>query len=391
MGIIIMTIGFPACLFILLRAKKYTIKMDQLLRAADVGDTLESSANAEAYQTRLAYHKMYYHFLPGKTYWITYIIIRKGAIAAAALTFRANPGFQLAFVLLILFVAYVLQVKHRPYMSTAARDQALADHAEKVEMGDEDHILIASKIKKAREFKKTKEKRNQVRKKGFQLGAANKNEGRNKAQKKQHVYFWDYNTVEQVLLACAILVALAGVMFESDRFVNDKTNAFAWQREAITYIIIFIVVFSLVYYFVVFFSELYGKIPDWATRLAGRLRKNGLGNHGSQSISKADLSFFNNPLMAGDAVKLQKHKENADKAVADRDKQLQEQQEQNRMLLQRLRDAKKNQGQGAFSKKNTLANKRKAKANKKKQFTPQRMRDDSDVIEMAPIRNIRKV
>ena len=42
-------------------------------------------------------------------------------------------------------------------MSTA-RDQALADHAEKVEMGDEDHILIASKIKKAREFKKTKEK-----------------------------------------------------------------------------------------------------------------------------------------------------------------------------------------------------------------------------------------
>ena len=32
--------------------------------------------------------------------------------------------------------------------------------------------------------------------------------------------------------------------------------------------------------------------------------------------------------MAGDAVKLQKHKENADKAVADRDKQLQEQQEQ---------------------------------------------------------------
>ena len=52
-------------------------------------------------------------------------------------------------------------------MSTAARDQALADHAEKVEMGDEDHILIASKIKKAREFKKTKEKRNQVRKKVF--------------------------------------------------------------------------------------------------------------------------------------------------------------------------------------------------------------------------------
>ena len=97
--------------------------------------------------------------------------------------------------------------------------------------------------------------------------------------------------------------------------------------------------------------------------------------------------------MAGDAVKLQKHKEDADKAVADRDKQLREQHEQNRMLLQRLRDAKKNQGQGAFGKKNPLANKRKGKGNKnkKKQFTPQRMRDDSDVIEMAPIRNKGKV
>ena len=119
-----------------------------------------------------------------------------------------------------------------------------------------------------------------MRKKGFQLGAANKMKVETK-HKRSSTFTWDYNTVEQVLLACAILVALA-VMFESDRFVNDKTNAFAWQREAITYIIIFIVVFSLVYYFA--FSELYGKIPDWATRLAGRLRKNGLGNHGSHDI-----------------------------------------------------------------------------------------------------------
>ena len=132
---------------------------------------------------------------------------------------------------------------------------------------------------------------------------------------------------------------------------------------------VFIVVFSLVYYFVVFFSELYGKIPDWATRLAGRLRKNGLTSHGSESISKADLSFFNNPLMAGDAVKLQKHKEDADKAVADRDKQLREQHEQNRMLLQRLRDAKKNQGQGAFGKKEPASKQTERKRKQKQKET----------------------
>ena len=361
--------------------------MDQLLRAADVGDTLESSANAEAFQTRLAYHKMYYHFLPGKTYWITYIILRKGAIAAAALTFRANPGFQLAFVLLILFIAYVMQVKHKPYMSTVARDHALADHAEKVEMGDEDHILIAGKIKKAREFKKMKEKRNKVRKKGIKLGDKKQQQSLKQKERKQHVYFWDYNTVEQVLLACAILVALAGVMFESDRFINDKTNAFAWQREMITYIIIIIVISSLVYYFVVFFSELYGKIPDWAQKLAGKLKQSRLARYGNSMHSKHDLSFHNNPLMAGDAAKLQKHKENADLAVATRDKQIEQQQQQNQMLMERLRNAKKNAGQASGFVKNPFGNKRKNKANKKKQFTPTRLRDST--VEMAPMRNNR--
>ena len=34
-------------------------------------------------------------------------------------------------------------------------------------------------------------------------------------------------------------------------------------------------------------------------------------------------------------------------------------------------------------------NKRKNKANKKKQFTPTRLRDDSAAVEMAPMRNNR--
>ena len=153
---------------------------------------------------------------------------------------------------------------------------------------------------------------------------------------------------------------------------------------AATYMIILVVISSLVYYFVVFFRELYGKIPDWATRLAGRFRKRGMLRLDSD-VRKSDISLHNNPLMAGDAVKLQQHKENADRAVADRDKQIEEQQQQNKLLLERLRNAKKTAGKtGGFSK-NPLTNKRKNKGNRKKEFTPQRMRDDSSV-EMAPIR-----
>ena len=198
-------------------------------------------------------------------------------------------------------------------------------------MGDKDHILIAGKIKKAREFKKMKEKRNKVHKKGIKLGDKKQQQSLKQKERKQHVYFWDYNTVEQVLLACAILVALAGVMFESDRFINDKTNAFAWQREMITYIIIIIVISSLVYYFVVFFSELYGKIPDWAQKLAGKLKQSRLVQYTSSMHSK-QIYRFTTTFNAGDAVKLQKHKKR--QAVATRDKQIEQQQQQNQMLME---------------------------------------------------------
>ena len=106
-------------LFLLLRQKKNAIKEDQYLRAYDIEPI--QSTNPIAFFNRLKYHKMYYHFKPGKVYWIVFIIARKGFISTAGLLFRANPGFQLAFVLLVLFWAYVQQVKNMPFMSSVER------------------------------------------------------------------------------------------------------------------------------------------------------------------------------------------------------------------------------------------------------------------------------
>jgi hypothetical protein len=47
---------------------------------------------------------------PDYYYWILIILARKFLIAFAELMFRKNPFFQLCFILLILFVAYTLQV-----------------------------------------------------------------------------------------------------------------------------------------------------------------------------------------------------------------------------------------------------------------------------------------
>ena len=117
-AIVYMTVGFPIVILFLLRKKKTLIKEDQLLRAHDTGDSIFT--NPRSFYLRTWLHKMYFYFKPGKTYWIIVIILRKMLICVAALMFRANPGFQLAFVLLVLFICYVVQVKHQPYMSTVS-------------------------------------------------------------------------------------------------------------------------------------------------------------------------------------------------------------------------------------------------------------------------------
>jgi hypothetical protein len=369
--ILVMTVGFPVGLFLLLRSKKKLIKEDQLLRAAGIGDTEETSSNKLVYSTRLSYHKVYYHFLPGKTYWITYIIIRKGAIAAAALAFRANPGFQLATVVLILFIAYVMQVKHRPYMSTSQRKEALAQHALKAEERDEQHVRIRERIRAAREYAKTHTRganaKNDVK---FGMGIVESSRIGKKI-KSTREYFWDYNTVEQVLLASAILVALAGVMFESDRFQYDDSGRFSWQRELITYLLLMVVYFSLTYYMVVFISELYGKTPLWVAKIAGAAfnRTHGIAVATHDSKTKTmELTFQNNPLMSGNTAAQEKERAALNDRLKAQDAAIKQNVDQQALLLARLRNEKK----GNIAPSSKRGKKPGRKDNKKKQFTQMR-------------------
>ena len=212
-AILLMTVGFPVWLFLLLRSKKNAIKEDQYLRALDIAPV--ETNNPVAFFNRLKYHKMwvfylccdvlmfwflifgfaidagdvgvgfstdlampflcfpnlchhrYYHFKPGKVYWIVFIIARKGLISAAGLLFRSNPGFQLSFVLLVLFWAYVQQVQNKPFMSSVERKTVILEHQVKVTMGDQLHIQLAARIAvaKAEERKSRAKQRNKQRNK----------------------------------------------------------------------------------------------------------------------------------------------------------------------------------------------------------------------------------
>jgi len=63
-------------------------------------------------------------------------------------------------------------------------------------------------------------------------------------------YFFNYNTVEAILLGCAVLINLFGIMFESEYLTNGST-----QEQALTYFTVLVMVGSIFYYSTVFWSE----------------------------------------------------------------------------------------------------------------------------------------
>ena len=97
----------------------------------------------------------YYHFKPGKVYWIVIIILRKLAIASMGLLLRSNVSFQLAVCLLIMFVCFVLQTRYQPYMSTSQRESEKKAHLEKVLLYDrlkDEGISIPKTLQKHKMF-----------------------------------------------------------------------------------------------------------------------------------------------------------------------------------------------------------------------------------------------
>ena len=261
------TLGFPLFLFWLFRCgnRKAMLKEDQILRAMGLGDSL--ATNPRAYHVRVRYHKMYYYYRPSKSYWMLVILARKVGIAFCALIFRTNPGFMLASVLLILFMAFSLQTRHSPYMSASQRQLVLAEHSIKAESGNAEHRFISKNIQHVKATQKQKKFNRKHRTKQQTLGNldfeyTNRQDG---LEMTKSQYLFDYNTVELALLFCAVIVCLAGVMFESDRFKvtdEDGTLRYRWQRDLVTYLVILVVFLSFVYLLIVMSNEITGWTPD---------------------------------------------------------------------------------------------------------------------------------
>ena len=242
---------------------------------------------------------------------------RKFWLSVVALMFRATPQFQLSLALAVMFSAYVLQVQHRPYLSSAEKLNVIANHLSKINK-DEDAIdessvsyvnrILAQQLEVALNANKRTNQKNARRNISFARQPsrwAKMTMGKSTADRfqKQRNYLFDYNTIEMIYLACAIVICLCGIMLDSDHFRGANAAMYEYQRDIITVVVCCVLFGSFLYYIIVFCSEVLGFTPDWLIKLCAKssLRRfasvNDVYNQTGDKPSQRDSTVALNPMI----------------------------------------------------------------------------------------------
>jgi hypothetical protein len=119
--------GFPLLLLCIFHYFKDKIIADQVLRAHDKGDSVRTN---RFYFLRMAFGKVYYMFRPKYFRWSITVILRKFALSVIFLMFNDDVTFQVASILGIVFVNFVLQVRYMPYMGVREKAVVIRQEAE---------------------------------------------------------------------------------------------------------------------------------------------------------------------------------------------------------------------------------------------------------------------
>merc|ERR1712023_233035 len=241
--VIVYSLAFPLFIYCKFSKNKLKIFEDQLLAAQDRGDKPETNVN---FAFRHRYSSMYKNYKPQYWGWSIIVLSKKLAVCFTGLMFRRNPSFQLAVALMVLFVAFTLQVVNKPFMSMDERaDFVRLASRRDFERGDRMLRKMAafgdqSEIERAKKRLAMEEQ--------AQLTIA-------RALTIASKYFVNYNDVEAVFLGCAIYVCLAGVMFSSGYFDNPL---FTWQRTFLGIFTAIVVTVSTAFYLYVVGLEVTG-------------------------------------------------------------------------------------------------------------------------------------
>ena len=373
-ALFVYVIAFPLGSYFLLRRNKIKVKTDQILRAHGMGRNRHDNPY---YTFRRRYQRLYNLFKPGKWYWVLLILSRKFMIAVTALIFRASPIYQLSMALLVMFVAFVLQIRHQPYMSTLDFESVVNEHREKVKQGDETHVNIQAIMDEQEDANRVQAKKASTWYQQQKL-LQQKREDLTVSQKGL-LYLSDFNTVEAVLVASTILINLAGIMFLSARFEGDSMDNHRGEFEAIGAIAMFIIVSSFIYFVCVFVFELMSNLaPQKAMRVlavvsCGRqVKVNSSSQKLSAKISKdaEQVQTHSNPLVGLSRIPQLEDATETATGTSESNEDLRNALQQTREELQKVKLEK---AKLQNTRENTFSGARVSKV-KKQQFTPYKAR-----------------
>ena len=231
-GLVIYTAGYPIAALAIMWRQRETIMEDQLLRAKGVGD--DRLTNPHAYELRKRFSGLYASFTPDSFFWLFIILMRKFLIALSIVVFNGNASFQMAACLMVLMVAYGLQVRNSPYLSPANAEAVLRAHAE-ASFTSTIHARIRASIAGVESRGRKRTRRNLL-------------DGAGRVDRSALLglltsWLFDPNTLESALLFAAAIVALMGIMFESEAL---QSNQYAGTHTAVTAVAMTVIIIGII-------------------------------------------------------------------------------------------------------------------------------------------------
>jgi len=240
-GLIVYAFGYPAFIASILYKNRELCMLDQLLRAKGTGD--DRLSNPNAFELRMTYGRQYFQFKPDQYFWILAVILRKFFISVTAVVFSKNSSFQMAACLLVMFLAYSAQVMVRPYLSAAEFDDVIKAHIES-SYTSAIHARLRTQIAKIESRGKKKVRKN--------LLSFDGTVDRSAILGVLTGWFFNYNTIEQIMIFCAVIVCLMGIMYQA----NTSSVFYPGALDGVTAVVMITIIFAIVYYITVVVTEM---------------------------------------------------------------------------------------------------------------------------------------
>ena len=233
----------PLILYGIFHYNRKIIKKDQKLRAAKRGGTFKSNPH---FEFRSRYGRLYKYFQPHLYWWINVILARKFCIIVLSIALRMYPSFQLACGLLVMFISFVLHLQFHPYLGDEEAALLMKNHMTRNILREENTVAFLKKLggPTAASSPRVKKLEHRIH---VQLRIV---KNQDVILRNSHNILFNANTVESILLCCAIVILLSGVTFDSDFVLRNNT-----MRLTLTYAVITIILVSISYFVFVFIHE----------------------------------------------------------------------------------------------------------------------------------------